>query len=149
VQRLSTAALRYVAAGVAGSAVFAVLAWPHRDPFTTLLIAVLPIGVVFAASVVSTTAGVREANHDLSAAIRELNDRAREHEEAGRAAERELRNRLRDLLHGPVQGRLAACAMALNFSAAGEPADDGVRESLIAAVTSHLDAVASDLRELR
>lgn len=57
------------------------------------------------------------------------------------------RRRLSILLHGPIQGRLAACVMALNFHATSTPApgDDERLATMLDAVLTHLNDVSTDL----
>lgn len=76
--------------------------------------------------------------------------------ERERQAHRELvnreRRRLTELMHGPVQGRLAACVMALNFTATTELPDEQSSELadsvLVNAVLDHLRAVSRDLSSI-
>jgi hypothetical protein len=65
----------------------------------------------------------------------------------------EVRAELFEVMHGPVLGRLAACAMALNFHCDPSPsasASGGAAAAAIATrVRAHLHAVSRDLAELR
>lgn len=54
------------------------------------------------------------------------------------------RQRLSDLMHGPVQGRIAACIMALNFHSNGDSNDVQARE-LATAVLDHVRSISRDL----
>ncbi|WAB80860.1 hypothetical protein OVN18_09835 [Microcella daejeonensis] len=54
------------------------------------------------------------------------------------------RERLAQIMHGPVQGRLAACVMALNFHA-GPDAEPGEVAAIAERVLDHLSAASSDL----
>lgn len=60
--------------------------------------------------------------------------------------EREGR-RLAILMHGPIQGRLAACVMALNFhtTAAPDPADEDRVPAMLDSILAHLTDVSADL----
>ncbi|WP_179872228.1 hypothetical protein [Microcella indica] len=60
--------------------------------------------------------------------------------------EREGR-RLAILMHGPIQGRLAACVMALNFhtTAAADPADEDRVPAMLDSILAHLTDVSADL----
>jgi len=57
------------------------------------------------------------------------------------------RRRLAILMHGPIQGRLAACVMALNFhtTAAVDPADEARVPAMVDAILAHLADVSADL----
>jgi hypothetical protein len=60
----------------------------------------------------------------------------------------EVREELFAVMHGPVLGRLAACAMALNFHC--DPSDArGAAAAIATQVGAHLDAVSRDLADLR
>jgi hypothetical protein len=62
----------------------------------------------------------------------------------------EVREELFAAMHGPVLGRLAACAMALNFHCDPSLRDPGgVGDAMAMSVRTHLDAVSRDLTELR
>ena len=54
------------------------------------------------------------------------------------------RERLAQIMHGPVQGRLAACVMALNFHA-GPEAEASAVAAIAEQVLDHLSAAADDL----
>ena len=51
------------------------------------------------------------------------------------------------LMHGPIQGRLAACVMALNFhtTAAPDPADEDRVPAMLDSILAHLTDVSADL----
>ena len=57
------------------------------------------------------------------------------------------RRRLAILMHGPIQGRLAACVMALNFhmTAAPERHDRGPAQAILDSILTHLNNVSADL----
>ena len=57
------------------------------------------------------------------------------------------RSRLSELMHGPVQGRIAACIMALNFHATSDT-DAHPAQNLIDSVLDHLRAVSRDLAQI-
>ncbi len=67
------------------------------------------------------------------AGLREINDEHMERE----------RRRVAHLMHGPVQGRIAACIMALNFHATGSH-DDEQSRYLTDSVLDHLRLVSRD-----
>ena len=49
------------------------------------------------------------------------------------------------LMHGPIQGRLAACVMALNFHASTAETDPEGAERIMESVLDHLQAVSREL----
>lgn len=60
-----------------------------------------------------------------------------------------MRAQLDALLRGPIQGRLAACAMALNFHSVEAGRAGALRTRQMAdAVLAHLGAVVTDLEAL-
>jgi hypothetical protein len=122
------------------------------DPITQNGLAVLPLLVIalsIACVVLVGAIVLADANREASDAVEQKNQQL----ELERAAHDSLvdRERLRlvDLMHGPVQGRLAACVMALNFSATAAPAttgsSDSVDSALVDSVLDHLRAVSRDL----
>jgi hypothetical protein len=122
------------------------------DPITQNGLTVLPlliIALVLACVVLVGAVVLADANREASDELahhRRQRDREREAHDTLVARER---LRLTDLMHGPVQGRLAACIMALNFSATAAPGDDDspalVDASLVDSVLDHLRAVSRDL----
>lgn len=65
-------------------------------------------------------------------------------EERYRTIVAQERERLTQIMHGPVQGRLAACVMALNFHA-GPDAEPAAVAAIAEQVLEHLSAAADDL----
>lgn len=94
---------------------------------------------VFIGAIVLADANV-EAEATLAATADNLERERREHDELVDLE----RLRLADLMHGPVQGRLAACVMALNFHASGDHTEEQAR-FLTDSVLDHLRAVSRDL----
>lgn len=125
------------------------------DPITQNGLAVVPllvIALVLSCVVLVGAIVLADANHEASAEVAQKRlQREREREAHDTVVSRE-RLRLTDLMHGPVQGRLAACVMALNFSAAAAPAGDGdpthVDSIVVDSVLDHLRAVARDLSSI-
>ncbi len=125
------------------------------DPITQNGLIVLPLLVMaLALSCVVLVGAVVLADANRAAA-NELSIRSVQRE-LERAAYDDLvrteRLRLTDLMHGPVQGRLAACVMALNFTATSTTTGDGsisvVDTSLVDSVLEHLRAVSRDLTSI-
>lgn len=140
---------RYGTAGLSGAVVLAALRWDDLDWFSMLFILVLPGAVAFTAIVVTGAVGLAAANRH---AIRSLQQVEAERAEADAFAAKDeniIRDQLADVMHGPILGRLAACAMALNFHAAEVGSVPAERtESVVNAVIEHLDAAAADLDSL-
>lgn len=91
---------------------------------------------------------VADANADdsaaLSAASAELDAVRGQRAERSRLA----RERMAQLMHGPIQGRLAACVMALNFHAEIVTSDPARAEAMLDAVLEHLQGVTGELQRL-
>lgn len=117
------------------------------DPITwhgLLIVPLLALGLTIAMVTSNATLLLDDLNRDaqqrldaLQAELSTLHD----HNQA--LLERE-RQRLSDVMHGPVQGRIAACIMALNFHATGGTTAVQGRE-LTDAVLDHLSSVSRDL----
>lgn len=117
------------------------------DPITWHGAVAIPLllgGLFFSCAVVVAAIVLARANEEDTVTLSARRD------EAGRlvalhalALEGE-RHRLAELMHGPVQGRLAACVMALNFfSRPG--AEIGPLEAITGQVLDHLAAAERDL----
>jgi hypothetical protein len=136
-------------AGFTGSIAIVALPWAALDPTALVLAAVLPLGVGMCGATIGSVLGVAEANRELSERITlvraDIDGRARDSD----AEERRVREQLAAVLHGPVQGRLSACVMALNFHEASGDAVTAARTTFItSAVLDHLEAAAADLDAL-
>ncbi|UYN84679.1 MAG: hypothetical protein KIT89_05805 [Microcella sp.] len=120
------------------------------DPITTnglLIVPLLAISLTLACVTFVAAINLANVNIITEQQLRDLrNQGAVEREAHDELTERE-RQRLADLLHGPVQGRLAACVMALNFSAADGVSAERTHE-LVDSVLQHLRAVARDLTSI-
>lgn len=64
------------------------------------------------------------------------------------ARSRHARERMAQLIHGPIQGRLAACVMALNFHAEIVATDPARAEVMLDSVIEHLKGVTAELQTL-
>jgi hypothetical protein len=117
--------------------------------------ATVPLAISFAIVIVSCTTflgfmlGVARANAQVSAEITAVRTERVRIATAADAHDALIRDRVTTILHGPLQGRLSACVMALNFHAAERGINDPDRTAYItAAVLEHLDAAAVDLDAL-
>ncbi len=120
------------------------------DPITwhgLLIMPLLAIGLTFASAASLSTIVLADANTEADVRLRTLlAELADVRERNEQLVERE-RHRLSELMHGPVQGRIAACIMALNFHAAGDT-DEQQARALTDAVLDHLRAVSRDLGQI-
>lgn len=139
---------RVIAAGAAGAATILLLGDPERTDVRLAAI-MLPLVAGLAAAVVPTIVGIRRANDLLRRQIEELTEERRLLDRCAAADEERVRSHVSHLLHGPIQGRLSACAMALSFHGAAESPPDPERTAYITtSVLDHLEAVERDLESL-
>ncbi len=114
-----------------------------------VLATVLPFGFAFVAAVNMIAVGVAFSNQALWATVAELHAEVAGLSTHSRRNEKRARDQVASLMHGPVQGRLAACAMALNFhTAEGGPSDPERTAAITRQVLSHLSAASADLEVL-
>lgn len=140
--------LRVLGAGAAGALTMLVVGELMRTDVVATAV-LLPVVAGLGAAIVPTIVGIRAANDAVRAEISRLADERRRLVECGEREEQQVRSHVAQLLHGPIQGRLSACAMALSFHAAAAPAPDQERTAFITtSVLEHLDAVARDLEAL-
>jgi hypothetical protein len=139
----------YATAGAFGSLSILALHFGGAPPESWLLVIVLPVATVIVASLISGTVGLSTVNAKLGEEIAAIDEERNDLAIIARVTEKRVRTDLATLMHGPVQGRLSACAMALNFHAAelehGDPEDV---ESMTSAVIEHLEAASADLNSL-
>lgn len=109
--------------------------------------AILPIlSVALLASCTTVVAALilAQANAGEERALAELLRTVGAAEEEYAAALERERHRLSELMHGPVQGRIAACVMALTFFCTDDAAP-GALASITEQVLDHLAAASHDL----
>jgi hypothetical protein len=112
-----------------------------------VLVPVLGGGLVVACSVVVAVVVLARANESDERLLRAIRaDTARLNTEHD-AALAHAQHRLSELMHGPVQGRIAACVMALTFFSAPD-APPGALASVMDDVLQHLQAASRDLSTL-
>lgn len=120
------------------------------DPITWhgwLIVPLLAVGLTIASAMYYSAIVMSDANAEADArlvtlqsalsALKTHNDQVLDLE----------RSRLSELMHGPVQGRIAACIMALNFHATGDSTEEHGR-TLADSVLDHLRAVSRDLEQI-
>lgn len=140
--------VRALAAGGAGALTIVALGDLRRVD-VVLAITLLPVVATLAAAVVPTVVGIHRANDAVRTQIDDLRAARERLDESAEADEQRVRAHVTQLLHGPIQGRLSACAMALSFHAAAETPPDASRtDYIVTSVLEHLDAVARDLEAL-
>ena len=140
---------RYGTAGLSAALVLAVLRWDDLDTFSMLFIVMLPGAVSFSAIIVSGAVGLAAANRQVVRSFNGIEAERAEVEVSAAYEENLIRDQLAEIMHGPVLGRLAACAMALNFHAAEIDTVPPERtEHVVNAVAEHLDAATADLDSL-
>ena len=117
------------------------------DPITTnglLIVPLLAISLTLASVTFVAAITLASVNIVAEQQLRDTRSQSTVEREAHEDLTARERRRLADLLHGPVQGRLAACVMALNFSTADGVGTEQTQE-LVDSVLQHLRAVARDL----
>lgn len=147
--QFAAAILGYLAAGLCGSVTIAALdvSGPSRLALVTLWL--LPIATVVSASCVTAAVGIGSANRDLFTIVVDEQERVARDRHRSEILEATVREQLALLMHGPVQGRLAACVMALNFHLNSSEGLDPRRTAIVtSAVIEHLAAALRDLDDL-
>jgi len=147
--RIATTLGAYLVAGLAGSAVALVGPWQPLSQQNFLLALMLPIAVPFAASTLSAAVGLGNSNLGIVHRTADVHAEIDEFERGLDQDRQKIREQVSALTHGPLRGRLAACAMALNFHAAEIATSAPKRtEFIIASVREHLDDVLTELDRL-
>jgi hypothetical protein len=147
--RWAVVLVAYAVAGLLGSLTVFVLSSELLTVANGLLIFLFPVGTILLSSIIAATVGLSAANQIIVDDIAELDSERHDLEIIAQVTEERVRKDLATLMHGPVQGRLSACVMALNFHAAElEQGNPDRVESITTAVLSHLEAASSDLDSL-
>ena len=108
------------------------------------LLPVLALGMTVSCSVVIAALALARSNDDDAATLRAMAADLQRLDEAHRASLERERHRLSELMHGPVQGRIAACVMAFTFFSSADAAP-GALATITEQVLDHLAAAARDL----
>lgn len=117
------------------------------DPITWHGAAILPtLGIALLGSCTTVVASLvlARANELEERTLAELLSGVRSSEEHQAVTLDRARHQLSELMHGPVQGRIAACVMALTFFSDAD-APDGALASITEQVLDHLAAASHDL----
>lgn len=142
--------LRHAIAGLAGSGILWAMRWDQLDAFTIMLLVTLPYGAAVSAEVLSAAVGIANANREVLQSIADLDSDRLRLEATALENENRVRRELHDVMHGPILGRLSACAMALNFLATEAATVPTERITTVtSAVIGHLNDAARDLDLLR
>jgi hypothetical protein len=139
----------FLVPGVLGSITLGVLWGPHLSMHGLLLEILFPLGTVFAGATLSIAVGLTFANAALDERVRELTATVNTLAAQSLAMEERAQEQVANLLHGPIHGRLSACAMALNFYSA-ELRQGGTERSeyIMETVRDYLEAASRDLELL-
>lgn len=131
-------------ASFAGAAVLLLLPWEPFEPRDLILIAIFPLVFGTAASMVATAVALTTTNVEIEKRALADDRLLARRLAAARAAEERAAEGLVTLVRGELNGRLAACAMALGFLASGSlPVES--RDSAIRGVLAQLDAASAEL----
>lgn len=120
------------------------------DPITwhgLVIVPLLALGLTIATVTATAALLLADANLDAERRLAGLQSELIALHDRNEALMRRERERLAELMHGPVQGRIAACIMALNFHTSGGGGPDAGGE-LVDAVLDHLRAVSRDLAKI-
>lgn len=120
------------------------------DPITwhgLVIVPLLAIGLTIASAVAIAAILLADVNDEAAARLTALESELQELLEHNEVLLTRERARLAELMHGPVQGRIAACIMALNFHVSSG-ADPAAGAALTEAMLEHLRAVSRDLTKI-
>lgn len=134
-----------VVAGLLGPVALVLLDWHPLEPSDIAFTALLPFVSVLAGSASATAVSLQAANAELAERVRADEAELAELHELARAAEETGAASVDKLVRGELNGRLAACAMALAFLANGDVTAQA-RGEVVDVVLGHLDAAAAELR---
>ncbi|MER3388991.1 MAG: hypothetical protein RJQ01_03065 [Microcella sp.] len=123
------------------------------DPITWhgLLIApLMAVSLILTSTVFALATALYRLNEDAGAELAQTRTTIEALDRERAETRRRERRKLAILLHGPIQGRLAACVMALNFhtAALADGSSAGPTSAVIDAVALHLDDVSLGLVSL-
>ena len=144
--RLSTALAIYCVAGLSTAVAAYFGPWQPRDHQNLVLALLLIVAVPFAGIAISAAVGLGNANLAIVAQLASVTLGTQQLNDYLVQQRGQVRERLAFLTHGPLRGRLSACAMALNFHAEEIATSSADRTQYI--TSSVLDHLADALREL-
>lgn len=129
----------------AGVATMSLLGTLTAEPSSVFLVPLVGLTILFAQSTVIGAIVVGTANDHDNARLTLVSARSARLQSVRRERSRRERERMAQLMHGPIQGRLAACVMALNFHASTAETDPSGAEQIMESVLDHLQAVSREL----
>lgn len=135
-------------AGGLGVTVVALLPWNWLPEDAFLALALMPVLFSAAADILSTAVGLEATNVRLEELLAAQQQLALERTRGIQEAEERASAQLLELIRGDLSGRLASCAMALAFLAAGAFTTTE-RERIVGTIVDQLDTASARLRELR
>jgi hypothetical protein len=148
--RLGAALAVYGVAGVAAAVAAYFGPWQPVSQQNEVLALLLLVAVPFAAMALSIAVGLGTANLAIVVDMTALEQEKLRRETASDSERLAVRRQLETLTHGPLRGRLAVCAMALNFHAAEIETCSPARTAFITtSVLDHLADAVSELDSLR
>ena len=147
--RIASALVSYALAGLAGAIIAIFGPWQPANEQNLALALLLPIAVPLAAVTLSAAVGLGNANLGVVRQISEIESGIAHFEASLDDDRRAIRIQLSALTHGPLRGRLSACAMALNFHAAEIATSKPERtDYIVSSVREHLTDVLDELDSL-
>jgi hypothetical protein len=145
----AAAVASYLLAGLAGSATILLREGGRLSLLDLATVLLLPVAAVISASCVTLAVGIGLANQELLTAVTTEQRRVSDARRRSASRDAHVREQLAVLMHGPVQGRLSACVMALNFHLASRHRADPHRTAAVtSAVLNHLGAASRDLEQI-
>ena len=146
---ITVATIGFLLSGSVASVTMLVLPWSVSLTREFVLILTFPFGVLFAMACISGAVGIAIANAELVEKTEAAQKESAELHQKSEAKVKRVTAQLNELMHGPIQGRLAACAMALNFHATSANADDPIKTAAVTElVLKHLELASHDLNEM-
>lgn len=131
-----------IGAGVATMSLLGVLTAESSSLF---LVPLVGLTILFAQSTVIGAIVVGTENDHDDARLTLVTTRSARLQATRLERGRRERERMAQLMHGPIQGRLAACVMALNFHASTAETDPAGAQQIMESVLDHLQAVSREL----
>jgi hypothetical protein len=144
--RIRSALAAFVVTGMAAASVAAFGPWQPASNQNLLLAVLLPFAIPLSASALGAALGLGLDNIETHRRIRAVDEAIAQFDGELDRSRDDIRNQISAVTHGPLRGRLAACAMALNFHAAEINTSPPARtEYVITSVREHLADVLKEL----
>jgi hypothetical protein len=147
--RIGLAIATYGATGIAAAAIAIAGPWRPANHQNLVLALLLLVAVPLVAATLSAAVGLGNANIVTARQISDVDDEIAKFEIELERDRSEIREQVSAVTHGPLRGRLSACAMALNFHAAEIGTRDPARtEYIVTSVREHLAEVLNEMDSL-